>query len=584
MSSPNALDAVLERLAARGSNAKQSGTEWMASCPAHDDHTPSLSLSTGTDGSVLLHCHAGCDTAAVLERLGLELRDLFGTQAVPTSAVASYEYLDEDGELLYVVERMAPKRFRQKRPVGTEWVYKLNDVQRVPYRLRELLQAQRDGLPVYVVEGEKDVDALRAVGVAATCNSGGAGKWDAGFARWFHGAQVIVIPDNDDVGRRHAKDVADSLSKVAASVEIRELDGVPPKGDVSDWLTAHSASDLEGLPRAEPAQGWPWSSPRLVSGASFLLDDQEDVAAIWGTPGRAAWASGESLVIVGQTGVGKSTLAQQLVLGRLGALPGFLGMPVVSDERPVLYIAADRPKQVQRSFRRLVDESHRPFLERIMVWRGPLDRPINADLEALPRMAHSIGAGTVVIDSLKDVAFQLSTEEAGAAVNNVVQTLLAEDVEVLVLHHNRKAAQNSAASNSIHDSYGSTWITSGAGSVFSIRGEPGSEAVELIHVKQPGESVGRLQLLHDHKAGTTRLIPSLDVDVLLAASAAPLNVTQLAQRMHGASPTKAEIERMRRALDLRVGDGVEKCKDPATGRNVYRATVHGDITHHQGAA
>jgi 5S rRNA maturation endonuclease (ribonuclease M5) len=134
--------------------------------------------------------------------------------------VAEYDYSDEKGKLLYQVCRLSPKSFRQRRPQGEGWTWKLGDVPRVLYRLREVLdQADRGGV-VYVVEGEKDVAAVEQAGGVATCNSGGAGKWRDEYSQALKGAQVIVVADNDDPGRKHAAQVAASLKNVAASVSI----------------------------------------------------------------------------------------------------------------------------------------------------------------------------------------------------------------------------------------------------------------------------------------------------------------------------------------------------------------------------
>lgn len=91
---------------------------------------------------------------------------------------------------------------------------------------------------VLVVEGEKDANNLRRLGIAATCNSGGAGNFSAALAGWFAGKQVAILPDFGEPGRDHALKMAQLLSPVAATVKILELAGLPPKGDVSDWLAA----------------------------------------------------------------------------------------------------------------------------------------------------------------------------------------------------------------------------------------------------------------------------------------------------------------------------------------------------------
>ncbi len=152
--------------------------------------------------------------------------------------VATYDYTDEAGRLLYQVVRYAPKDFRQRRPNGRgAWLYNLGNVRRVLYRLHELAAA--DGTrPVFVVEGEKDADALHALGLVATTAAMGAGKWRPEYSESLRGRRVIILPDNDNPGRQHAETVAKALSGIASSVAILELPDLAPKGDVSDWLSA----------------------------------------------------------------------------------------------------------------------------------------------------------------------------------------------------------------------------------------------------------------------------------------------------------------------------------------------------------
>jgi putative DNA primase/helicase len=159
-----------------------------------------------------------------------------------------YDYRDEQGTLLYQVVRKPGKRFLQRVPDGSGgWVWKLNGSRRVLYRLPELLAADPRAV-VYIVEGEKDVDTLRALGHVATCNPQGAGKWGAvsTLARdILNDRDVVVIADRDEPGRKHAADVAASVRDIARSARVVEC----TRGkDVSDHLSADGTmAELEEM-------------------------------------------------------------------------------------------------------------------------------------------------------------------------------------------------------------------------------------------------------------------------------------------------------------------------------------------------
>jgi hypothetical protein len=163
--------------------------------------------------------------------------------------VAIYDDRNATGSLTYQVVRFAPKAFRQRRPNGSpdSFVWDMAGVSPLPYRLPELLAAPPDA-PVFICEGERDVDRLAGLGLIASTNNGGAGKWRPELSQYFTGRKCLVVADNDAPGRAHAADVAAKLANSAAAVRIFELPRLPPKGDVSDWLDAGgSAAALQKL-------------------------------------------------------------------------------------------------------------------------------------------------------------------------------------------------------------------------------------------------------------------------------------------------------------------------------------------------
>jgi putative DNA primase/helicase len=140
-----------------------------------------------------------------------------------------YDYLDERGQLLFQVVRMVPKDFRQRRPAPAtlgKWLWNLDGVRAVPYRLLQLLEADVDEV-VVICEGEKDCDRLATLGMVTTTNSGGAGKWRSELSEFLRGRRVVVLLDNDVAGESHGQIVARSLWGVASSVALLRLPGLP---------------------------------------------------------------------------------------------------------------------------------------------------------------------------------------------------------------------------------------------------------------------------------------------------------------------------------------------------------------------
>ncbi|MFI5364356.1 MAG: AAA family ATPase [Candidatus Binatia bacterium] len=223
-----------------------------------DEH-PSASWSCTKRAWLCRVCGARGGYVDLARTLGIE------THTDARRIVASYDYVDEVGGLLYQVVRFEPKTFRQRRrDASQKWVWNLDGVCRVLYRLPELLAADRQA-PVFIVEGEKDVDALRGLGLTATCNVGGVGKWRTEYNEHLRGRHVVVIPDTDAPGRKHADDVVRHLLLFAASVRRLELASAK---DVSDWLAAgHTREELEALAAAAPISGPPAGDPPIPAAA-----------------------------------------------------------------------------------------------------------------------------------------------------------------------------------------------------------------------------------------------------------------------------------------------------------------------------
>lgn len=257
-----AIDTVIEALEAYGSVVKPSGSRsYMAQCPAHDDHNPSLSVAQGDKGAVL-KCFADCELDAILDALGLTAADLFDDDApeqrkrttTKPQVVAEYPYVDAEGELRFVVERMEPKGFRQKKPDGNGgWSWKTSDlpdeVRGLPYRIAEIAKALANDPTrrVLVVEGEKDVNSLWKRGELATSIAGGANasssqaRVDAfyGHLKASGATTLVIVADRDTPGREHAQRLLAGAQRAGIEAQAIELACDDGCKDATDAINAH---------------------------------------------------------------------------------------------------------------------------------------------------------------------------------------------------------------------------------------------------------------------------------------------------------------------------------------------------------
>lgn len=261
---------------------RDKNNQYTALCPAHDDHKPSLSV-TEKAGKILLHCFAGCNYKAILDELGLEDKDLFLNSKGPTNKniLTTYNYFNAKGNLLFQVCKTSDKQFPQRRPTKSGWGWGLGDTKRVLYNLPEVKKAVKKGHWIFIVEGEKDVDNLNQLGFTATCNPMGAGKWQDSYSETLEGANVIILPDNDDEGRRHALKVARSLEEKAILVKVLELPDLPESGDVSNWINdGRTEEELKRMVKEKTVEGKKWKpdikeTPKRKSESKEVITLQE---------------------------------------------------------------------------------------------------------------------------------------------------------------------------------------------------------------------------------------------------------------------------------------------------------------------
>lgn len=279
------FDKVLDALNVE----RRNGTSAEAHCPAHEDNQASLSISEGKGGKVLLKCHAGCDTASVVEHAGLEWSDLFpdnesnGQKDKKREIVARYTYTDAERDVRFQVVRFKPKGFSQYTP-GKGWGRKKYGIDTMLYRLPRVIETAQKGHTVFIVEGEKDVHTLEDWGLTATTCPQGVDEWEDRFSEHLRGAHVVLLPDNDDQGRRHMEAVARSVWDAAENVRIVELGDVPEKGDVTDWVRrGHTLDEFKELVNGTETLSEPPAPPesdREPDEQFWYMDEKRDRIAI----------------------------------------------------------------------------------------------------------------------------------------------------------------------------------------------------------------------------------------------------------------------------------------------------------------
>lgn len=212
-----------------------SDSQYMARCPCHDDRKQSLSIGSGEKG-VVLKCQAGCDTRAIIARVGLKPADMFYEQRSKPQERPQIEAIyNYPGGVQKI--RYADKRFKWRRPDGKGgWTWNRQGVKPSLYIAGELAGS------VAVAEGEKDANNLHRLGWDAVSGADGAGpgKWKPEYTEQLKGLHVCIFQDNDAVGKAYAQETAAALHGVAASVRVLDLSTVwpeiPEHGDVSDLI------------------------------------------------------------------------------------------------------------------------------------------------------------------------------------------------------------------------------------------------------------------------------------------------------------------------------------------------------------
>jgi RecA-family ATPase len=278
----------------------------------------------------------GEDRAAEAKQVAASVHPYPDESGTSAFVVERFEFQNPDGSFVLTKERKHKKIFRQKRPDPDRpggWIYNVDGVRALLYRLPDVLEALGNDHTICVVEGEGKADLFWSWNIPATCCAMGAGKWKPDHSQFLRGADVVILPDNDAAGGNHAELVATSLQGVAGNVRVLELPNLPPKGDIVDWAAAGGTVEkLHDLIERE-AKPWIAAADKKSSAGADCEDDHNTEflsfsPVVWHDepiPLREWIVDGvvpkrNVTMLSGDGGLGKTLLAAQLqIAGALGA-------------------------------------------------------------------------------------------------------------------------------------------------------------------------------------------------------------------------------------------------------------------------
>lgn len=395
------------------------------------------------------------------------------------------------------------------------------------------------------------------------------------YARYLPPEHGIVLRESW-IAARHSGGANDNVAGNLALIMLTDI-GVPHEiaqhtCGMVDLTEMEIARDDARRAAKDRSEGLPQDLPQLSDGATFILDRPPKPEIIWGEGDSILWAEGQALMIAGPQGLGKTTLAGLLVRGLLTGDDVVLGRPVVDDNRSVLYLAMDRPTQAAQSLRRQLGGLPRNLLaDRLTFWEGPPPGDLAQNGDMLAELASRANADVIIVDSLKDAAVGLVNDDIGARWNRARQKALAEGIQMLELHHIRKHRADGDNEAGIDAIYGSTFLTSGCGSVLLLGGTPGAAVVSVRHVKSVIDLLPPMKVLHGADDGSMTLENPVDAYEIVCEARSGVTVREVASRMYSESPDRSEIERARRELAKLVKGG--RIRESTTAGNAG-ATIY----------
>jgi len=466
------------------------GKGWYkALCPFHDDTNPSLNFNQDKGQ---FKCH-GCDakggafhffakrnnldTKRDFRKILIGIGDDFGILKVRAiqKIVEKYNYTDEEGIKLFRVCRTEPKGFFQQRPNGKGgWIKGIKGVRRVLYRLPEVVKANE----ILIAEGEKDADNLSKIGFKATTCPMGAGKWKPEYNKYLKGKDVVLIPHNDDEGRKHVQQVADSLTGTVKSLKVLDLPGLPDKGDVSDFIEKHEDKEQAAEGLAVMIEGTGQYKQRAKRITQFTAEELR--LMVFPKP---RWAVPDILpegcnILAGKPKTGKSMMCLNLAIAVATGGLAFGKIPV--EKGGVLYLAMeDSERRLQERLTTMLQGS--PWPENLH-FNTEWPRIDNGEIPGLDKRIEEIpDLRLLIIDTLQLIRpAQSGKQKTQYGIDyediNVIKKLADKyNISILPIHHLRKT-QSEDIMDDISGTFG---LTGAADGVLALKRQTSKADAEL---------------------------------------------------------------------------------------------------------
>lgn len=436
------------------------GGGYRAKCPAHDDSSPSLMVDE-KDGKILIKCHGGCDTSAVLESMNLHFGDLGGPQRL----VAEYPYTDAAGNVMFHVKRYGPKKDFRISPAMPQ------EKDRVLYNLPGVRRARDGGTPLWFVEGEKDANTLISQGFQATTNATGSkARWCPNYTAQLTGCHVKIVADDDEPGRAHALRVAGEIEGKAASVELY----LPASGckDVTEHIDAgNNLEEFRLFSAAEPG----------VFGKFLHEMTVEQIDWAW----YPYFPLGSYCLIEGDPGTGKSTVVGGDLAARFSSgapMPDGSANQFPGGTTVLVFSGEDHPAAT--ILPRLLAAGARQ--DKVKICGGMLDgaeeEPFDLSAAHLARLKAEIrkhGAKVVVIDPLMaflpDGTESNSDHSVRRALGPIAKLAHDENCLILFVRH-----LNKGTGKALYRGGGSIAFTGASRGAYLVAKHPDDESIRVF--------------------------------------------------------------------------------------------------------